>query len=316
MKQGVKIILFAAAAITTGFWAAGEPQKALPDYLQGFTPISPNTWLQVVRPGNSTDSIPTGSMVFASLRVVAPDGKTIIDYQAANNYQSLPLKFTFARFPGDYADVLAKLHDGDSARFFVRLDTLKKYSRNRFLIDPVPLAAVFDTLAFIGFHIRIDSVYTPAYIDSLRRANTQKNDPAALREKSRKSIQTYLTDNNLTDLKPDRNGIYYKEILPGKGLRVMPGMKVSVLYKGTFTDGRVFDTNIGKPGAKPLVFVAGRGMIAGFTDCILRMKDGGKSFFILPPEQAYGEKGNGNIPPWTPLVYEAELKIIDSGTGN
>ncbi|MCA6363817.1 MAG: FKBP-type peptidyl-prolyl cis-trans isomerase [Bacteroidetes bacterium] len=316
MKQSLQTVLFAAVVCYAGLRFAVPAEKTVPAFLEGYSPLSPNTWLRVIRPGETADSIPAGSMVFAKLRVAAPNGKTIVDYSAANHNAPMPLKFNFARFAGDYADVMKQLHSGDSACFFICTDTLKKYSLNRHLIDPVPLAAEFDTLPYIGFYIRIDSVYTPARMEQMRREKAQRNDPAALRAKALADIQTYLTDNNLSDLQPDRNGIYYKELIPGKGLRVMPGMKVSVMYKGTFTDGRVFDTNIGKPGAKPLVFVAGRGMIPGFTECILRMKDGGKSLFILPPEQAYGEKGAGNIPPWKPLVYEVELKITDSGTRN
>jgi FKBP-type peptidyl-prolyl cis-trans isomerase len=319
MKHYLFTILFAAVVCITGLRFAPAPVSAyqtLPACLDGFTRISPNTWLRIERKDTITDSIPAGSLVFACLRVVSPGGKVITDYSAANGNSSVPLKFNFSRFQGDYLDVIKLLHSGDSARFFICTDTLKKYSLNRHLIDPVPLPAEFDSLPYIGFQIRIDSVYTPARMEQMKNQKKQSSDPASMRARYQKEIQNYLTDNNLSDLKPDRNGIYYKELLPGKGLRVMPGMRVSVLYKGTFTDGRVFDTNMGKPGAKPLVFVAGRGMIPGFTDCILRMKDGGKSLFILPPEQAYGEKEAGNIPPWTPLVYEVELKITDSGTGN
>lgn len=316
MKHYLFTILFAAVVCITGLRFAPDATNSLPAYLDGFTPISPNTWLRMERKDTIADSIPAGSLLFIHLRVVAPNGKLITDYSAANGNASLPVKFNFSRFSGDYSDVIKHLHNGDSARFFICTDTLKKYSLNRHLIDPMPLPAEFDSLAYIGFQIRIDSVYSPARMELLLRQKTQRKDPAAQCANYQKDIQTYLADNNLTALKPDRNGIYYKELVPGKGLRVMPGMKVSVVYKGTFTDGRVFDTNTGKPGAKPLVFVAGRSMIPGFTDCILRMKDGGKSLFILPPEQAYGEKGAGNIPPWTPLVYEVELKIIDSGTGN
>jgi FKBP-type peptidyl-prolyl cis-trans isomerase FkpA len=316
MKHSLQTLLFAVVVCFAGMQFAAPVEKTVPAFLDGFSQISSSTWLRVIRTGAPADSILPGSMVFVQLRVAAPNGKSIVDYSTANRNMSMPLKFSVSRFAGDYADVMKHLHAGDSASFFICTDTLKKYSLNRHLIDPVPLAAEFDTLPYIGFHIRIDSVYTPAYMEQMRKEKALRKDPVAMRAKALADIQTYLTDNNLTALQPDRNGIYYKELIPGKGLRVRPGMKVSVMYKGTFTDGRVFDTNIGKPGAKPLEFVAGRMMIAGFTDCILRMKDGGKSLFILPPEQAYGEKGARNIPPWTPLVYEVELSITDSGTRN
>jgi FKBP-type peptidyl-prolyl cis-trans isomerase FkpA len=288
-----------------------QTNYALPEFLNGYTQTGSATWFKLLKAGTGTDTAGSGGVIFARIAVVNERDSLLGHYNPANVAASFPIKLSKPKFNGDPASLFARLHRGDSAKWYIHYDTLKKY-------DP-PTAAIFtyfeqqSSPQYVGFVVKVDSLFTK---EQLAQPRKQPETAAVFKSKSKQAIATYLADNNLTNLQPDKNGIYYKELIPGKGLRVMPGMKVSVFYKGTFTDGRVFDTNIGDSKRKPLIFIAGQSMIPGFTDCILRMKDGGKSFFILPPEQAYGEKGAGVIPPWTPLVYEAEVKIIDASTRN
>ncbi|PVU94001.1 hypothetical protein BB559_003105 [Furculomyces boomerangus] len=90
---------------------------------------------------------------------------------------------------------------------------------------------------------------------------------------------------------------------------------VSVFYKGTFEDGKVFDTNIGKKGkSQPLRFKVGTGqVIRGWDEGLMTMKQGEKATLHIQSEWAYGKKGlpAGNIPPNTNLVFEVELVSID-----
>ena len=67
---------------------------------------------------------------------------------------------------------------------------------------------------------------------------------------------------------------------------VVKGSHVAVDYTGKLTDGKVFDTSIGR---EPLDFVVGAGqMIKGFDDGVLGMKVGEKKTVTIPPEAAYG----------------------------
>lgn len=306
------ISLFLLILLNSGFTPSEQNEhNDLPEFLNHYTQVGDATWFKLLRAGTGTDTAGAGGLIFARVALVNEHDSILSYYNPVNTAASFPLKLSAPRFKGDQFYLFARLHRGDSAKWFIHYDTLKKY------YPPTAINSAYfeqwNSPKYVGFLVKVDSVFTK---DRLAQPRKQPETAAELKAKSKQAILTYLTDNHLTDLQPDKNGIYYKELVPGKGLRVMPGMKVSVLYKGTFTDGRVFDTNIGDPKRKPLIFIAGQSMIPGFTDCILRMKDGGKSFFILPPEQAYGEKGGGVIPPWTPLVYEAEVKIIDANTRN
>ena len=92
------------------------------------------------------------------------------------------------------------------------------------------------------------------------------------------------------------------------------GDVVSMNYTGRLEDGTVFDSNIDpKFGhVEPFVFTLGAGqVIAGWDKGIVGMKVGEKKTLVIPPENAYGERGAGEIiPPNATLIFNVELLAI------
>tara|TARA_B100000959_G_scaffold232294_1_gene249167 strand:+ start:6808 stop:7236 length:429 start_codon:yes stop_codon:yes gene_type:complete len=65
------------------------------------------------------------------------------------------------------------------------------------------------------------------------------------------------------------------------------GDKVKVHYKGSFKDGKVFDSSEGKD---PLEFTIGQKMVVkGFENAIVGMASGEKKKICIQPKEAYGE---------------------------
>src|SRR3989344_893674 len=61
---------------------------------------------------------------------------------------------------------------------------------------------------------------------------------------------------------------------------------VYVHYTGTFDNGEVFDSSVGK---EPLDFIVGAGqMIKGFDNAVVGMKEGESKVVTIPPEDGYG----------------------------
>ena len=74
--------------------------------------------------------------------------------------------------------------------------------------------------------------------------------------------------------------------------KVENGLFVSVDYKGTLTNGDVFDTSLGR---QPLEVKVGAGqLITGFENELMGMSLNDKKTFTLEPESAYGQR-NENL---------------------
>jgi FKBP-type peptidyl-prolyl cis-trans isomerase FkpA len=101
------------------------------------------------------------------------------------------------------------------------------------------------------------------------------------------------------------SGLVYRALKDGSGASPAPTDTVKVHYRGTFPDGREFDSSFkrGEPAEFPLNRV-----IACWTEGVQKMKVGGKAKLTCPPSIAYGDRGAGGVvPPNATLVFEVEL---------
>ena len=104
------------------------------------------------------------------------------------------------------------------------------------------------------------------------------------------------------------SGIVITTLKDGSGASPKSTDTVKVHYRGTFTDGKEFDSSYkrGQPATFPLNQV-----IPCWTEGVQTMKIGGKAKLLCPPELAYGKRGApGVIPPDTTLLFEVELLEI------
>ncbi len=104
-------------------------------------------------------------------------------------------------------------------------------------------------------------------------------------------------------------GLKYRIIKEGSGNMPKITDKVTVHYRGTFPDGREFDSSYsrGVPATFPV-----NGVITGWTQALQKMKVGGQWQLIIPPELGYGSAGAGGaIPPNATLHFDVELIKIN-----
>lgn len=101
------------------------------------------------------------------------------------------------------------------------------------------------------------------------------------------------------------SGLQYQVITEGTGASPSATDNVTVHYQGTTIDGKEFDSSY-KRGA-PATFPLNR-VIAGWTEGLQLMKEGGKSRLFIPSNLAYGERGAGrDIGPNSALIFDVEL---------
>ena len=102
------------------------------------------------------------------------------------------------------------------------------------------------------------------------------------------------------------SGLVYTVLKASQGAQPAATDVVRVHYRGTFPDGKEFDSSYkrGQPAEFPLNRV-----IRCWTEGVQMMKVGTKAKLVCPPAIAYGERGTpgGPIPPNATLHFEVEL---------
>jgi FKBP-type peptidyl-prolyl cis-trans isomerase len=109
---------------------------------------------------------------------------------------------------------------------------------------------------------------------------------------------------------PVAKGLIIKDVVVGKGAVAKAGDKVTVNYTGWLTDGKKFDSSIGKA---PFEFTLGAGqVIPGWDQGVAGMKVGGKRKLTIPADLGYGAQGAGGvIPPNATLLFDVELLKVN-----
>jgi FKBP-type peptidyl-prolyl cis-trans isomerase FkpA/FKBP-type peptidyl-prolyl cis-trans isomerase FklB len=134
----------------------------------------------------------------------------------------------------------------------------------------------------------------------------KQNKDLSSKDAETQSIEKYMKDNKIKNVKPTSSGLYYYETQAGTGKQATKGSIVKVHYTGKFMDGKVFDSSVER--GEPIEFTLGVGqVIKGWDEGIALMKVGGKATLIIPSKLGYGAKGVGPIPGNTPLIFDVEL---------
>ena len=105
------------------------------------------------------------------------------------------------------------------------------------------------------------------------------------------------------------SGLVYRSLKDGTGASPKATDTVKVHYRGTFPDGREFDSSYKRNEAIEFPL---SGVIACWTEGVQRMKVGGKAKLTCPAAIAYGARGAGSaIPPNATILFEVELLAIN-----
>lgn len=103
------------------------------------------------------------------------------------------------------------------------------------------------------------------------------------------------------------SGLQYKIIETGNDVKAAATDTVWVNYKGTLTDGTVFDEVA--DDAEPIMMTLDR-VIPGWTEGLQLVGEGGHIELVIPSELAYGENGNQAIGPNEVLCFDVKVSKV------
>ena len=170
----------------------------------------------------------------------------------------------------------------------------------------------------------IANVYYRGFTDAVQKDTTrftQKTANAFFKEKERKDKvakeeklygpnrdagESFLAENAKKEgVVTTRSGLQYKVLVKGEGEIPQKTDRVQVNYEGRLVDGTVFDASK-KHGDKPMEFRADQ-VIKGWTEALTMMPVGSKWQIYIPYKLAYGNRNQGEIKPYSALIFDVEL---------
>lgn len=142
-----------------------------------------------------------------------------------------------------------------------------------------------------------------------KQEEKQKAEVAEKGKAAKQDGEKFLAENGKKEgVITTASGLQYQVLREGNGQSPKATDTVECHYEGTLIDGTKFDSSYdrGQTATFPLNQV-----IAGWTEGLQLMKEGGKYRFFIPYELGYGERGAGaSIPPFSTLVFDVELVSV------
>lgn len=168
--------------------------------------------------------------------------------------------------------------------------------------------------ALINDTLQLPNEEIQSILTSLRQQieTQQRHFATRMAEENKKASAAFLAQNKTKDnIITLASGLQYRVLEAGHAESASPTPfdVVKVHYRGTFMDGRVFDSSYqrGKPAILPM-----NRTIAGWSEALQMMQVGAKWELFIPPYLAYGEAGfPPAIGPNTALIFEIELLGIN-----
>ena len=106
------------------------------------------------------------------------------------------------------------------------------------------------------------------------------------------------------------DGLQYKVLQEGTGATPTMSNSVRVNYSGKLVNGTEFDSTYNDPRARGPATLDMRGVVKGWAEALMLMKEGGKLQAFIPSDLGYGPKGRRGIPPNSALIFEIDLLSV------
>lgn len=238
--------------------------------------------------------------------------------------------FDSVNTPLAYYKIIKQLRKGDSLVLRILTDSIFKDPKNT-------MPPYMKNGKYLYTYLKIVNIFTtPQEADSADRAEKLMAKPKIWKKKIEavekemannkqqletddKLIEAYLAKNNIKATKT-KWGTYIAVTEEGTGEPINWDDVATVNYTGrTLDSGKVFDSNTDpkfnhvQPYEVSISQMGeANGVIYGWVDALTHIKNGSKVTIFVPSSLAYGEHGNGNIKPNENLIFDIEVKAVES----
>jgi len=167
------------------------------------------------------------------------------------------------------------------------------------------VAAIRDTVA--GKDSQVSSEDMVALLQEFQQKVRQEQVEALkkLAAENQAKSEKFLEENRTkTGIVVMPSGVQYRVIEEGTGPRPTMESTVKVHYRGSKMDGHEFDSSFAR--GVPEEFVV-NSVLAGWQEVLPLMKQGSTWQVFVPPELAFGQRGNPPVGPNEALMFDLRL---------
>jgi len=204
---------------------------------------------------------------------------------------------------------LALVTDKDKQSYSIGVNVGKSLHRDAIDVEPkIVLQGLEDALADGKLLLTDDQMKT--VMTALQTQVRQKMEEKRLAqaETNQKDGAAFMAANATKEgVVALPSGLQYKVMVAGTGPKPTATDSVVCNYRGTLLDNTEFDSSY-KRGQPVTLNVSG--VIKGWTEALQLMPVGSKWQLFIPPNLAYGDRGQGPIGPNSTLIFEVELLSI------
>lgn len=206
-----------------------------------------------------------------------------------------------------FLEIITQCGVGDKVEFSMSVDTLKK-------LGMLEYNNIFRARDMIKGRVEIIKVFENQELASADLTKEQGLE----KDREVKDLQAFVAKKGIITVSTASGVLVEIQSAGDATLKADTGKQASVMYRGTFLDGKEFDSNMdkNKPGAQPLsVLIGGQSVIPGLDEGLRLFGKGGKGKIYIPAMLAYGQNGQPPvITPYANLIFEIEILDVTKPT--
>ncbi|TAG14169.1 MAG: hypothetical protein EAZ13_09445 [Sphingobacteriia bacterium] len=252
-----------------------------------------------IQKGGSKETLKQGQFVKMHVEYKLPAKDSVL----SSSFNRIPVYFmvdTNQKAKHSFIEIINKCATGDKIDFVMSVDSLKNFGM-------IQYNEIFHAKDLINGKVEVIKTFATQELMMVDyQAEMEKE-----KQRESKELKDHLAKKGIKATE-DATGFFVEVTNAGDATaKADSGKQVSVLFRGTFLDGKKFDGNMDKdaPNTQPLEVVMGsRSIIKGLEDGLKYFGKGGRGRVYIPALLGYGPNGSApRIPAYAPLIFDVEI---------